>query len=66
MSTVSAPPASVHRIKYVVLFRDPAIDGGWGYSGLTVFESRHEAVGKLAILRRINPDVDYRMTVFGA
>lgn len=51
---------------YVVLFNVPEWDIGWGYTGQTTFDNRHDATGKLAVLERKNSDVEYRMDVFGA
>jgi len=52
--------------RYVVLFNVPEWeDREWGYTGLTVFDTRHEAVGAMATLRRKNPDTDYKLEVFG-
>ncbi|MFC7199551.1 hypothetical protein [Halospeciosus flavus] len=52
-------------MKYVVLFNVPEWQEGWGYSKNTLFDTRHDAAGAMARLARLNPDVDYKLDVFG-
>lgn len=52
--------------KYVIMFNDPNwTTFEWGYAGRTIFDTRHEAVGSLALLSRLNPDTEYELNVFG-
>ena len=51
--------------KHVVLFNHPALKIGWGYTGLTIFDTEAEAEAAMARLQTKNPDVEYRLDVFG-
>jgi hypothetical protein len=51
--------------KHVVLFNVPDWDVGWGYSRQTIFDTEEEAEIEMARLQSKNPDVQYRLDVFG-